>query len=423
LNRIRIPNPDLSRSEKTFLDADYTSGTSLTVVQNYGFQDNDIVVLGEPGEEKTEWRDCTGITGRTIISVATAYDFDHAKATPVYRSEWSRADIERKTGTSGSWAAITQSALQWDKQETIYIDNDGTDDHYYRFRFYNIASGLYSDYSPTIAGSGLTRKQVGYMVSKVRRKIKDPDKKRVSDDEIIDLFQEAQDIIKAIRANWWFLKVDTYKADNGISTAASTGRYSLATYTDLIYLERVRFRYNYGNDDVIYDLEPKDEVEFDYETRDLDRDPDDYVKMFKQVPPDSSSARGYIEVEPVPENASRGTFYPEYYKELPTLNDIADETSVPIPQVLEDYACWKIFQDMGLETKAAVYRKLFYGPSPADKDRDELTGIALLEQMNKNQGIAVGMPKQLFRYAGRKALKRLYGERTLDRDSIAEKYF
>lgn len=421
--RIRIPNPDLSREEKTYLDADYSSGTALTVISNLGFADNYMVVVGEPGEDKTEAKDATGITGNTQIDISGALKFSHNKATPVYKSVWESASIERRSGSAGAWSVISVSELDWDKPETIYIDSTGSDDHHYRFRFYNQFLALYSEYSPTITGAGFSRSQVGYMIQKVRRKIKDPNRKKVKDKEIIDLLQEAVDVIKAIRPNWWFWKVDTFKADNGIATVANQYRYSLATYTDLGYLERIRFNYNDGTDNYVYDLLPLDEIEFDRWVRDQDRTADDWVYRFKLVPADSDSAQGYIEVEPTPENSDYGTFYPEYWKDGETLDDVADETAIPIPQVLEDYAIWQIYEDLGVEVKAAIYKKKFYGPSPADKDKESLTGIALLEQMNKSQGVAVGLPKQLWRWRGRKALRDLFAEKTLDRDVSAERYF
>jgi len=423
MRRIRIPNPDLSRGEKTFLDADYSSGVSLTVVSNLGFQANYMVVVGEPGEDKSEAQKCASTGGNTTITVGSALKFSHNKGTPVYRSVWKSCEIERRTGSTGTWALLSSSEIDWDKSETIYIDTAGTDSHDYRFRFYNTHLGEYSGYSPTIPGSGFTRKQVGYMIQKVRTKIYDPSRKKVTDGHIIDLLQEAIDIIKAVRHNWWFWKVDTFKADNGIATVASQTRYSLATYTDLIYLERMRYHFDDGTDSYIYDLEPLDEIEYDRWVRDQDRTEDDWCARFKLVPPDSSSDQGYFEVDPTPENSDNGTFFPEYYKEPTALNDVADETEITVPQVLEEYAIWQIYEELGNEVKAAVYKKRFYGPSPVDRDREALTGIALLEQMNKSQGVMVGLPKTLWRWSGRKALKRLYAERTLDKDSQKEKYF
>jgi hypothetical protein len=261
------------------------------------------------------------------------------------------------------------------------------------------------------------------MVQQVRRKIDDPNRVKITDTDIIRKLADAQRDIEAIRHNWWFLYYDSVKNANGTTTSASTATYSLASYTDLNYIERVRFHYNNGTDSRIYDLAFKDEIEFDYGTIDQDRSGDDEVAFYKLLPPDESSASGYIVIEPVPETTGYGTIYPLYYKKMATLDDLADTTNVPLPEVLEDYACWRIFQERGDEQRADIYRKLFYGPSPQDKDRAPLTGIALLEQMNKNQGAPTGLPKSIWRFRGHGAVGRYTSSHSLDSVSVREKYF
>ena len=59
---IRIPNPKLSDNELTYLDEDYSSGTSLTVLSNLGFASQDIAVVGVVGDEQTEQKDVTPVS-------------------------------------------------------------------------------------------------------------------------------------------------------------------------------------------------------------------------------------------------------------------------------------------------------------------------------------------------------------------------
>jgi len=423
MRKITIPNPSLNNAEKTYLDADYSSGTTLTIVSNLGFADNYMVVVGGPGEEKTEAKDATGITGNTTINISGALKFSHNKSTPVYKSVWESVSIERQTGSAGAWAVVTVSEIDWDKKETIYIDVDGSDSHNYRFRFYNQFLVKYSEYSPTIAGSGFTRKQAGYMIQQVRKITKEFTSERVTDTDILRMFQAAHDIIGAIKDSWWFLKVDTFKALNGIATEADTSVYSLATYTDFNYLSRMRYNFNDGTDNHIYDLDFKVDLVFDDYAKDQDRTSDDEVQRFKLIPPDSSSSQGYFEVDPVPETTGYGTFYPEYYKIMGTIDDIADTTDCPLPQILEEYAAWQIEGYKGNDTKALLHQKQFYGPSPDDKNRKELSGIALLEHMDSRKGRVTGSPGSLYTRAGSASLRRRFSSRIIDRDSYAEKYF
>jgi hypothetical protein len=417
MRRIRIPNIVLVNSEKTYLDADYTSGTTLTVIQSFGFQDNDIAVVGNVGEEKTESQDVTGRTGTTVIDISAALNIDHNKGTPVYRSEYDQVSIERDT------VEITKSDIQWDKPETLYIDSTGNDSHSYRFRFYNSLTATFSEYSPTVAGSGFSRSQVGFILQETRGELRGTSLRKVSDTEIIRLFQEGQTVIQDSNPRYWFLKVDTFKADNGIATVADQSVYSLATYTDLNILARIRFNFNDGTDNIIYDLDPKDEIEFDVWVRDQDRATDDRATKFKLIPPDSDSDQGYFEIDPVAENSGNGTFYPVYFKTMAVVNDISDTTDSPLPHLLKYYALWRIHERLGNTVKANIYKKLFWGPSPQDKDRTALTGIALLEHKNKSQGIAIGKPQSLVRFRGQKAVSDMFERATLDRDSQAERYW
>ena len=93
--RIRIVNPDLSGSERLILDADYSSGTSLTVKSNYGIQDNDILVIEQPSSEKAEASSVASTTGNTTITLDSAFKFSHQKGTcfcdPRIRPRWKRS--------------------------------------------------------------------------------------------------------------------------------------------------------------------------------------------------------------------------------------------------------------------------------------------------------------------------------------------
>ncbi|MEA2036841.1 MAG: hypothetical protein U9O94_04995, partial [Nanoarchaeota archaeon] len=284
---------------------------------------------------------------------------------------------------------------------------------------------LVSGYSPTLTGAGFNRKQVGYMIEQVRKVAGDQDRRIVTDDEIIRQFNRAQDIIKAKRDNWWFLLVDTYQGSNGISTEAGVDVYSLATYTNLNYISTMRFNMNDGTDNVTYHLTKEPKTIMEYRKRDEDETDDDYVSKYSLLPADSSSDQGYIRVWPTPETDDYGTFYPDYYKEMADLDDVADETDVPIPSILEDFALAYIFKVKGDEIKGRLYDERFFGPTPREEKYSgkEPTGLRLLEQMQNSKNKAVDQPRSLKTFRGRKAIKRLYQDHVVDRDSLVERYF
>mgnify|MGYP001616644165 CR=1 FL=1 len=344
----------------------------------------------------------------------------------MYRSPWDQVEIGKKP-SGGNWSTISESRIQWDKNETIYIDDDGGTTDSYRFRFWNSVSNIYSEYSPTVTGAGFDRNQVGFMVIRVRKNINDLERKIVSDEEIIQQLDTAQDLIKGVRQDWWFLLVDTFKAQTGISITADIGTYSLATYTDFNFLESVRYNFDDGTDDILRHLTCLDALVFDDRVRDQDRDHDDQIEVYKLLPPDSSSDNGYIQVDPIPDNANSSKLYPNYYKTITTLDDVADESPISIPSILEMYGISQCERIKGNETKAELYENLFFGKTGGKKGSvtTRPTGIQLLERMQNAQTHPSGQPKSWKVWRGRKAMRDLMQDtsRGLSNDSLREKYF
>jgi len=418
--RIRIVNPDLSGSERLILDADYSSGTSLTVKSNYGVQDNDILVIEQPNSEKCEASSVASTTGNTTVTLDSAFKFAHQKGSIIYRSEYNQVEISYRTSSTGDWTVLDTIGIKWDDQETLKIHQGATNDYQYRFRFKNSASGNYSEYSQTQGGGGFSYNQIGKLVEDVRSIIIDPDRKIVSDQQIISFLEEGKKIIQAKKNDWWFW----YKIDEGtITTVANQRKYNLDDIsTGIEYVKDVRFR-NQATDDVLYPLKYEQEIIFDQYVTDQDEDSDDEVRRYTILPGDSSSTAGYINVDPAPENTGNGSFYVRYYEPDSQFSSVADTTAIPIPGILVNYAVYKCEQIKGQDSRADRYYNKFLGPPTMRKADDRLTGIALLEQMQIGKLKAIGQPKQLKYFRGRRAMSRLYDTVGENQEYIAENYF
>lgn len=408
----------------THLDADYSSGANLTVLSNLGFAAQDIVVVGEVGDEQTEQKDVSSVSGNETIVLSGALKFSHIKQTPIYLSSYDQVSIESQYTSSGSWSVLSTTDIQWDKLETLYTDPNGADEYNYRFRFYNSISTTYSAYSPTISGGGFSANSVGRMVINVKKKVRDPDEDRVSTERIIELLSEGQNTISGIRMDWWFLKVDTFELSkrslgSGISTVGDQSYYDLATYTDFNYLDRVRYLYNVSSSNQLYDLTPKPDDEFDRFEQDRAATSNNNVLYYKVAPPDSGSDVGYLVVFPVPEDTT-GTFYPVYYKKMSTLDTIDDTTLIPYPEILEDYAAWRIHNDLGNMVEAGKYKNLFFGNTARGTANEQITGIALLNMNQNHKTVSSNKPRRMWRYAGRNSNRNSYGQGAFNHDYIKE---
>src|SRR3989304_9056145 len=130
-------------------------------------------------------------------------------------------------------------------------------------------------------------------------------------------------------------------------------------------------------------------VEFDYESRDNNAASDDNLQYYTIMPGDSTNERGYLKLWPKPLTAGYDVT-PRYYKTFSDLDSYADETDVPIPSILEDYAMAEIYKIRKDEDTAIYYDKIF---------REQ---IELLKLMQRKQ---VGQPRYLWKWAGKDADK------------------
>ena len=424
MRRVVIQNPSVERTYKTYVDSDYSSGTSLTVKNNASFAADDLIVVGEPTEELTESKRVSAISGTTTLTLASALNFAHSKGTSVYKVVWDFVSIERRTSASGTFTEITQSGIQWDSKtnETIYFDRDATSAYQYRFRFYNSVTATYSEYSGTVTGAIPTRSSVQYMLDMARKIAGDPERKIASDDDLIRVFNRGQDIIYSHNPKYWFLYVDTYELGSG-SIAATTGEdvYSLSSLSPFGHLSGIKYRYNSGSNHVIYQLRRVSEAEFDRFDSDQNTTDDNWPSIYKLLPADSSSANGYFKVTPDIKDSNVGIFYPLYYEKMSDLDTIDDTTQVPLPDLLIDYTISFIYRVKGNEQKADIYEKHL-----VSSNQDVIpSGLLLLDKLDSQQRNTVGQPQFLSRFRGQKALKRYYGNKYpgVSRDYIRENYF
>lgn len=274
---------------------------------------------------------------------------------------------------------------------------------------------------------------VGRMILNVRANVRDPNRERVSDSLIINLFNDAQYYATALLPKLWFLYVDTWETagftgfgplssiGNGVVAQANTTKYSLAQWSDIDSIDKIRYYYNNGGAFLLWDLEPLAAVDFDRFLYNQNRIKNDIILSFKLLPPDGNSAQGYFEVDPVNLGGTVGTFYPVYWKKPTMLNTIMDTTDFPFPQLLEDYASWKIHKNMTNFEEADRYRDAFFGPS-TETPIQSSTGIKLLELWNNKARRANGYGRKLWNFRGKRGTGNFFGKGIVSRDFYKESY-
>jgi hypothetical protein len=427
MRTIRIDNP-LLNTYITDLAANYSSGTTATVRSNNSFAADDLAVFGNPSEELTEIKKISSISGTTTFNLASALNFAHNKGTPIYKSLWDYVSIEGRSSSAGVFAELTQSGIQWDSKtnQTIYNHASGTDTWQYRFRFYNSVTASYSEYSPTLIGSGFTKRQMGYIIREARREAGDKEGRIMSIEELLRCATRAKNSIRGHNGKYWFWKVDGYNSGITITATAGTSIYSLANISEFGTIDYIEYKYTNGSTNQKYALRRKGDIEFQEYTRDLNRPNNDFPHFYRLLPPDANSANGYFEIENKILTDGVGTFYTNYYREEPDYNSIDDETDIVIPEILQDYLISNIYATKGNEPMAEKYMKRFTGPEGREKTLSvgDLEGIALLDELDKQYKKAQGQPQSLWRFRGQKAISRLFGNRqVISPDYVRENYF
>lgn len=348
--KIQIFNPDLSNEERTYLDADYSSGTSLTVRNNSGMTANYFVVVGEPGQEQTECKQISSTTGNTTITLASALKFAHPKSTPVYLTKWDKWSLERASTLAGVYTEVTESPvfIKWeDKELATLIENvSGSSSYFYKWRPLNSVTSTYGSYSDVLAGGGQERSTVGYVINQVKR---NPLAKDVDDETIIEYFNDFQELVyEEMPKAWWFKKEGTQ-----VATAVDTYKYSITTnWSDFLSMNYMLYRYVSGSTDVTYPLTFSPLVEFYNFKADSDQPSDDYAKYWTVLPPDSTSPKGYIGIHPTPKSDDC-YLAPVYNRSLTDLDTFGDTLVVPKPKGYVDYALYRIAGDIKLDMSNA----------------------------------------------------------------------
>lgn len=404
--KIAVSNPVLSDAEKTHITTDYSTGTNIYVRNSEGFTTDWYVIVGEPGQEQTEEARITGTSGGNTITISSALTYSHPRSTPVYLSQYDQISFERQpSGGSFSEISSSPSDIEWDDQNltsTIVVSGGATSDNY-RWRFYSSALSTYSDYSDTLAGTGFERATVGYVIQQVKR---NSIAKDIEDEVILDYMNDYQtDVVyPEIPKAFWFTKEGTQ-----LATAASDYTYSVSdNWSDFRSMKFLLYRYVSGSNDIKYPLTFTPTQEFYNLKMDSNAADDDNVKYWTLLPPDSSSALGYIGLHPTPETANC-YIQPVYHYELTDLDSFGDTLVVPYPKGYIDYVLYRIFDDIkSNERQAEKY------------NRRVATGIKHLKGLARRQ---LGQP-ELFRYRGHRGWSRQFGEQSrLDSSTARELYW
>lgn len=231
---IRVKHPDLTNGIKTYLAALVNStGTSISVQDSAGFAADDFAVVGIPGAERTEIKKISAITDALTIGIA-ALAYSHPSNTPVTKIPYDKIKVYSSATETGTFAEITGSpfAIAIDQSFTAIDDPDFTSSKWYKISFYNSDSTDESSLSDPIQGTGPKRGSVRSLISRVRKYMGLKDENVVTDEDIIDMFNECIDELQELKGY--------PKSEKTLTEDADHTQTSYPFPSDLVELKSIR---------------------------------------------------------------------------------------------------------------------------------------------------------------------------------------
>lgn len=142
--RLQIPTlSSINQKERTTVDTSASSGaTTITLTSAQGIGANDYVLIGSIGQEQTELKLVSSISGDTL-TLNTALSYAHDENEPVYALRgnqvqiYSGDDVDGKPPSDSSFSSVATIDIDPDGTETEYLDSSGDTDTWYKWTFYN----------------------------------------------------------------------------------------------------------------------------------------------------------------------------------------------------------------------------------------------------------------------------------------------
>lgn len=187
--------------EKTYVEVDYTSGTTLTVKNSQGITTNLYALVGSVGQEHSELRRITAISANDL-TIASALTGDYSRFTDVtilnadqikiYRA----ANVDGTAPADGSFSLIATVDIDTDDVETSYTDTSGDSNYWYKFTYFNSQTSAETEIEDSVAVRG---GDVGLYatVDQVRRVSGLKDNQYITDSEISERLSNAIDEVNS----------------------------------------------------------------------------------------------------------------------------------------------------------------------------------------------------------------------------------
>lgn len=135
---------DINIRERSLLTSGASVGdTALLLESAEGFNDGDVVYIGQLSREGCEKAVIASVDSGTSVTLTAGLELAHARFEAVSSVVGNRIRIYRADNVDGSvppiasFTVLVDREIDPDQQTTYYNDPVGTSDHWYRYTYYN----------------------------------------------------------------------------------------------------------------------------------------------------------------------------------------------------------------------------------------------------------------------------------------------
>lgn len=199
----KIDNSIILSSPSTLLSsAVAAAGTALTVINNAGFANADLLLYEGLGTEKAESKKVNAAVTAGTTLTSSAVTFAHSTGSSIAKILFDQVQILGASTVGGSKTSLATIDLTFDQLATSYVWT-GTAYNFYFIRYYNSSSTEYSSYSDALASTGTAIGSVGYLVQSVLRNTKQElGKGGVTQEWFIDEINDCLNYIRGKLKTW-----------------------------------------------------------------------------------------------------------------------------------------------------------------------------------------------------------------------------
>lgn len=241
-----------------------SSGTTLTVYSISGVAINNILLIGEFGQEGSEiikTHASTAPSG-TTITLASALVKSHPKDTKVYVIPYDQVEFSYSSTATGTKNVLSTSDVDEESTTTKYEDTTYSSGYFFT-RFVNSISSDYTDYSDPLPYAGFATNTVGHIMQSALNETNKDFSGTLTYDMLINEINACLRYVRGKLKTW-----SNCQEFNYILTQMNRGEYKFAlptTYYDK-NSNRSMLQVRYGTDK---NLTYKDKIEFDQEFEDV----------------------------------------------------------------------------------------------------------------------------------------------------------